>query len=538
MTGPSLPEGQQTQHASYWMTSEAGTPLPGLTTDLDVDVAVVGGGVAGLSTAYEVLLTGRSVAVLEAGRVAASVTGHTTAKVTALQSTRYSALRSAFGAEVAALYAQSQADAVARIAALTAELGISCELEPALACTYTTEPDRRQAVEQEAEAAAEAGLPVQLAPDAVGYEDAVAAVVLRDQLQFHPRKYLLGLAQRIAELEGLVLESSRVVRVDAGDPCVLRTEHGHTVRAGHVVIATNYPMTDRAMLFPRLKARRELVVAGPIPLDADPHGMFYGDDRSTRSVRTSPLTGGRRLLVVTGQSFTPGEGGDLEGRYREMEGWARSRFPLEHVSHRWAAQDANSPDLLPFVGPTHGGKDRVHVATGFGGWGMTNGVMAGRLLAAVIAGDSAGDSLPWQGIFDAKRFDPRKESKSMAQTAAVTVKRFVGPRISGGEVGSAEEIPAGSGAVVRNGPTLCAVHRDDRGVLRGVSARCTHLGCIVRYAEVEQQWQCPCHGSRFAPDGTVLQGPANAPLAPCGHDHSASALGGQDADEAAAQRPR
>jgi len=527
---------EPTQHASYWMTSEAGTPLPGVKADLDVDVAVVGAGIAGLSTAYEVLLTGRTVAVLEAGRLAAGVTGHTTAKVSALQSTRYSALRSRFGPGVARLYAESQRDAVARIAEVAADLQLSCELERTLACTYTTEPDRRSSIEQEAEAAGEAGLAVRLLHDgAVPYDEAVAAVVLEDQLQFHPRKYLLGVARRVVELEGLVFETARVVGIEPGDPCVVRTEQGHTVRAGHVVVATNYPMTDRAMLFPRLKPRRELVVAGPVPEGADPGGMFYADDSTTRSVRTAPLAGGRRLLVVTGESFTPGEGGDLERRYRELEDWARAHFPLEHVSHRWAAQDSSSSDLLPFVGPAHGGRGRMHVVTGFGGWGMTNGVMAGRLIASLVAGEP----LPWHSVFDARRFDPRKESRSMAQTAAVTVKRFVGPRVTGGEVSSAEKIPAGGGAIVRSGASLCAVHRDDGGHVHGVSARCTHLGCIVRYADVEQQWQCPCHGSRFATDGTVLQGPANAPLAPCGHDHSsAPARGGQDADEAAAQRPR
>lgn len=505
--------------ASYWMTSESGTTLPGLTADLEVDVVIVGGGIVGLSTAYEVLQTGCSVAVLEAGRLVSGVTGHTTAKVTALHGTKYSRIASSFGPEAAQLYAQSQQDAIERLARLVADLGIECELERVPAYTYARDESARDTVVREAEAAAAAGLAAQLTDGAEVPEQAFAAVVVPDQLQFHPRRYLLHLARAVVAAEGLVFENSRVVGVDAGDPCVVRTADGHRVRAGHVVIATNYPVLDRAMLFPRLEARRELVVAGPIPGEADPGGMFYGTGATTRSVRTAPLSGGRRLAVVTGESFLPGEGGDLVARWGHLEAWAREHFPLEHVSHRWAAQDAGSADGVPFVGPVHGGKDRVHVATGFGGWGMTNGVMSGRLLAAQISGEE----LPWQHLYDPRRFDPRREAKAMLTATGIVARRFAGARLKGGDGVSIADIAPGGGAVVRSGVGLCAVHRDEAGTVHGVSARCTHLGCIVRFSEQEKEWQCPCHGSRFGLDGGVLQGPATAALAPCGHDHGGDA---------------
>ncbi|WP_282797458.1 FAD-dependent oxidoreductase [Streptomyces sp. CC224B] len=495
---------------SYWMDTTEATSYPTLTEDIEVDVAVVGGGIAGLSTAWELARAGHSVAVLEADRVAAGVTGYTTAKVSSLHMLVYDRLRRTRGPEAARLYARSQQGAVERVAAVSAELGIDCDLERTPAYTYTTRAEGTDELRAEAEAAREAGLPAAYT-ETTDLPFAVAgAVRVEDQAQFHPRAYLLALVEDLVARGGVVHERTRVTGLKEGTPCRVTTESGRTVTARDVVVATHYPVFDRALLFARLSPNRELVVAAPLAPGQDPRGMYITQEEGKRSVRTSPYGDGERLLIVTGEGFTPGTGDPAAG-FRSLDAWMRERFDVGETAYRWAAQDNSVTDDVPFVGPFHPGARHTYVATGFGGWGMSGGVMSGTLLAGLIQGDKP----EWADLYDPRRLlKTVKEVPSLLGVQAEVAKHFVGDRLRPSHVDSVDEIAPGSGAVVRVEGRRCAVHRDKAGALHAVSARCTHLGCLVAFNDAEETWECPCHGSRFTPDGSVLQGPATRPLEP------------------------
>ncbi|MBT2530320.1 FAD-dependent oxidoreductase [Streptomyces sp. ISL-99] len=498
---------------SYWMATVPGTRFSPPDTDLTADVAVIGGGIAGLCTAWELVRAGLDVVLLEADRIAAGVTGYTTAKLTALHGLGYARLEATHGADNAALYALSQQDAVERTAALCEELGIDADLERAAACTYLEDPRRADELRDEAAAARRAGLDASFVADTELPFPVAGAVRVQRQLQFHPRRFLVALAERITAAGGRVHERTRVTGLHDGARCRLSTESGLMVTVRDAVIATHYPVFDRTLLFTRLKPRRELVLAAPVPAGDAPKGMYMSPADRVRSVRSAPYDEDRRLLIVTGEKFEPGAGGVRE-RFARLDAWARERMPgfaEAELAYRWAAQDNDSSDHLPYVGYAHPGTQHVFVATGFGGWGMSNGVMTGRLLAAHIVG---GPRPAWTDLYDPRRLPQVRETAEVAKFQTAVARHFVGDRLHTGHVDSMDEVPPGSGAVVRLEGHRCAVYRDESGEARVVSARCTHLGCLVQFNDAEKVWECPCHGSRFGTDGAVLHGPATRPLEP------------------------
>ncbi|MDX6355829.1 MAG: hypothetical protein QOF98_2732 [Streptomyces sp.] len=495
---------------SYWVRTTDTSRFAPLTDDLTVDVAVVGGGIAGLSTAWEVARTGRSVVVIEAERIAEGVSGHTTAKVTAQHTLIYDRLRRKHGEKAARLYAESQQGAVERIAVIAADLGLDCDLERRPAVTYSLDLADRDELRAEAAAARDAGLDAEYVEETGLPFPVAGAVRVGGQAQFHPRHYLLGLAADLSRRGGLIFERTRVIGLREGEPCRLATETGATVTARDVVVATHYPIFDRGLLFARLAPRRELVVAAPLDAAADPGGMYVTTGEGKRSVRTAPLPDGRRLLIVTGEDFTPGAA-DVAERYHRLDTWMHDRFPVAATAYRWAAQDNDPSDKIAMVGPLHPGARHTYVATGFGGWGMTGGVMAGGLLAELIAGRSP----QWAELYDPRRvWSALREGPALLKQQAEVGLHFIGDRLRTARVDSVADIAPGEGAVVRIGGRRCAVHRDDEGVVHAVSARCTHLGCLVAFNDAERTWDCPCHGSRFGVDGTVVHGPAVRALEP------------------------
>lgn len=478
----------------------------------EADVAVIGSGIAGLSAAWELARTGLSVIVLEADRLAGGVTGHTTGKLTALHTSVYETLRTKHGEHAARDYADSQSAAMRHVSEAAAELGVDCELESRPALTYCERPDGVEALRAEAEAARSAGLIASFVTETGLPFPVAGAVRVEDQAQFHPLKYLRGLVDDIVARGGRIHEGTRVTGLDAGDPCRLTTEAGQAVSARHVVVATHHPVFDHAVLATRLTQHRDLVIAGPLPADRDPDGMYITTEGGKRSVRTSPLADGNRLLIVTGEAFTPGTGEDTEAGYARLEAWTEQHFPAVRISHRWAAQDNSSTDTVPLVGrlPTAG--ENVYVATGFAGWGMTGGVMAGALLASLVRGAPQ----RWADLYDPGRFGSALQSApTFLKAQWDTGKHLVKGRLDtfgDGTLGPVRDLRPGEGTVVRADGKPCAVHRDDQGELHAVSAVCTHLGCIVAFNNAERTWECPCHGSRFGVDGEVVQGPALRPL--------------------------
>ena len=491
---------------SYWLESSPETSYPTVPNSARVDVAVVGGGIAGLCTAYELKLRGKTVAVIEAGRIASSVTGYTTAKITSLHTTIYNELVSSFGEDQARLYGESQQAGLERIATLVDTLGIDCDFERQASFTYVRDESELASIKDEAETAARLGLPASFVTETDLPFPVAGAVRFDNQAQFHPRQYLLRLAAEIVGEGSHIFESSRVTELEEGEPCTVRTESGEVV-ADHVVVATHYPVFDRGLMFARMEPHRDVVVAGLLPEDADLSGMYISTEPATHSVRVAPHPDGQ-LLIVGGEPWKTGKEEDVEARYAALEEWTRETFGVEDIRYRWSTQDNKTVDGVPYIGQFHPGTGNVWVAAGFRGWGMTNGALSGLLLADLIEGRES----PWRELYDPCRVKPLTSVKDFAKLQVDAVKGLVVDAVKPAQVDSVDEIGPGEGAIARVNGSKAAVYRDEQGELHCLSARCTHLGCIVAFNNAEKSWDCPCHGSRFDRDGQVLQGPANDPL--------------------------
>ena len=486
---------------SLWLDGSEPAGYRRLEVDREFDVAVLGGGIAGLTAALLLKRDGARVAVVESGRVGRGVTGCTTAKVSALQATMYSTIRRHHGSEACAVYGEASRAAVELVATLAGEESIECELERRAAVTYAALERERAAVAGEAEAAGEAGLDVSLDDEAGLPHPTFGAVRLDDQIQFHPVRYCEGLAAAVDGGGSSVFERTRALGVDDGAPCVVRTPLA-TLSARQVVVATHYPILDRGLYFARLEAQRSYCVAASVRGDVPAREMSISAGSPTRSTRSRG-----DVLIVGGEGHSAGSSRAQPKRFVRLEEFARAHWDVERVTHRWSAQDPVPYDHLPVIGPYLPRSSRLFVASGFSKWGLTSATFAAIILRDLIgARDNA-----WAPRFSPSRLSPRSTPK-IAKLGARFAAELVGERLRPAQQGATAEVPRGEARIVRDGLGKAGVYRDDEGELHAVSLRCTHLGCLLRFNSAERSWDCPCHGSRFDVDGGVLQGPAVTPL--------------------------
>ena len=496
---------------SVWMATAPPVPFEELPGPRRFDVAVVGGGIAGLTTAFLLQRAGATVAVIEGRRVATGATGFTTAKVSALHGLTYADLIAHHGEDHARVYADANQTAGERIAYFVEELDIDCDFERQAAYTYTRQDEHQPEITAEVDAAGRLGLAARYVEDSDLPFPIRAAVRLDDQAQFHPRRYCLALAGAIAP-PSMILENTRAAAVDEdADHAVVRTDRGD-VTADQVVIATLLPFLDRGGFFAKAHPARSYATSIRVRGDV-PAGMHLSVESPVRSIRPLVL-GDDRGLIVGGGGHRTGETDDTDTFYTDLETWARETFDVVSVEHRWSAQDYITADSIPYVGRSPRTR-RVFVATGFKKWGMTNGTAAAMLLADLLAGKDH----PWAATFDAGRVGDARTVGQLIKDNAPVARHFVGDRVAHLTTTSTPGgLGPGTGGVVKLDGKTVGAYRDRDGALHAVSLKCTHLGCHLRWNPAETSWDCPCHGSRFDVDGAVIEGPAVEPLTRVGEE--------------------
>ena len=448
---------------------------------------MIGGGIVGAATAYELHRAGIGVVLLEARRLGDGTSGNSTAKVSSLHGLTYRDL----DLETARVYADANELGLARIAELTSELGIDCALRRKPAYTYAEDSADVAKVEEEVEAARAAGLPASFTTESDLPWEIAGAVRFDDQVEFQPVDYILGLAAELDREHPRVYESTRATAVSGG---VVSTDTGFSVRAERVVVATQLPFLDRGLFFARTHIERSYALSLRIR-GAVPEGMYLSTESPAHTLRAIPWEG-EELLLVGGESHDMTRTRSLDG-FAKLEAWARERFEVESFEHRWGAHDLMTEDGLPYVGPLTPGNDRVLTATGMHKWGYALGTASAAILAEAVQGRRH----PWGEAFHSWRRPPLKTlPKALLHNAEDGI-AFFGDRLRRRH--AVDDLAPGEGRVIGSGVGQKAVHRDGAGVLHAVSARCTTSAASSA-------------GTRGRPPGTApVTARASSPTGPC-----------------------
>lgn len=491
---------------SLWVGAR-GSRYPKLEEDdLSVDVAIVGGGITGVTTALLLKLAGKKVALLEARRVGSGVTSGTTGHLTEVLDTRYRQLEKSFGEDGAALVAASSRAAIEQIATLDGGLdagsgfaGSGFERIPGY--LFTEREDERDVLDEELACMRRAGLSAHAAevPLPIPIK---AGIRVDDQAEFHPLDYLLSLASKIPGDGSYVFEQARVHNVDEGEPCRVHVSDGPSLRADQVIIATHSPLNE-AVLQTKVAQYRSFVVSGAVP--NAPRGLFWDTSDPYHYVR-SYRHEGKTELIVGGEDHKTGIEEHADAPFERLGAYA-ARLGLENPRFRWSAQVVEPVDGLPFIGK-NAGAERVYVATGFSGNGLTFGTLAAMILRDACVGSFN----PYAELYDPKRLKPFTKLATFLSENVDYPLHLLSDALKAPTARSLDEIPSGEGRIVRVQGRRVAAYRDEKGRLHTVSPICTHLGCHVVFNPTEKSWDCPCHGSRFGVNGNVLDGPASKPL--------------------------
>lgn len=477
-------------------------------------VVVAGAGLTGLTVATMLHQAGMRVAIVEARSIGSVTTGNTTGKLSLLQGDVLSRIRAHADDDVLRAYVASNRAAQDWV---TGHFGsVTGVVAQRAAVTYATTTDGVTALDREFSAAQAAGIPVERSYQPPRAElglpfEVQASLRLEGQFQLHPLRLLAELARRLRADGVPIITGCRVTGADVDDHGVtVETTRGQ-IRCSTLVLATGAVPIDRGFLFATLVPSRSFVVAYDLPHGAPvPNGMLLSLDQPSRSIRWDDF-GGARVLTLGSGAHPTGRAERTSALLSELDRWAGDTWPDARRRTWWAAQDYRSVSQLPFAGvlPRTGG--RILAATGYDKWGMTNAVASALRIAARILDRHE----PWAALLDAHHAGLADIGEAVQVNARVGG-HLVADWVRAGVAQGGDDPPGdGHGRVVRRGMSPVA-ESTVAGVTRRVSGVCTHLGGIVSWNDAECTWDCPLHGSRFSPDGAVLEGPAVERLAPAG----------------------
>jgi glycine/D-amino acid oxidase-like deaminating enzyme/nitrite reductase/ring-hydroxylating ferredoxin subunit len=490
----------QKNTVSFWNQTGKKTEYPRLHESIDTDILILGAGITGVTCAYCLALKGAKPLLIEAGGICDGTTGNTTGKVTVQHGIIYSKTAHKYGLDAARDYAQSQRSALDFVKNAVEKESIDCQLVQNTAYIYAENGNERDTLEKEHEAAIKVGIDAELIEKADFPQGNHGLLAYRDQYVFHAVRYVNALAEAAAGNGAVICCGTKAIKLDDRDIKTVHCENGIEIRAKHVVMATQYPFYDGPNLFyTRLYPKRDYGVAVRAKRDW-PDGSYINIGEPSRSIRTH-VENGERILIVVGDVHDTGRGyEDMSLHHEHLLQFADKTAGVEEVLAMWSAQDYDTPDELPYIGRISDNSN-IYVAAGFRKWGLSNGTLAGNMIADLI---TAGNCR-WESLYSRTRADITSSFGKAFVGAVNPVIELIKSKLEGTE--DIEGLKQGEGRIIRFRGEKAGIFRDSDDTVTVIDITCTHMGTELNFNTAEKTWDCPAHGGRYNTDGKLLEGP-------------------------------
>ncbi len=494
------------KNISYWINSTEKTNFAPLKEATKVDVAIVGGGITGVTTALLLQEAGKEVALFEAKEIAYGATGYTTAKVTSQHGPIYQDLIKGYGEKAAQQYADANQSAIQEIKRIISTYAIECDYEEVNSYVYAATQEGVQMLEKERQAVQRLDLPATFLDQIEVPFDALGAISFSKQGMFHPRKFVLGMVKVLQEKKVPIYENTRIHEIEGEGPYKLTTTEGQSIEANTLIITTKYPILNKkGLYFAKLHVERSYIIGVSSPKIAL-EGYYINVEEKVRSIR--PVhSGNSRLTLIGGAHHETGESQDTEKHYEELIEFAKKMDPSVEIKYKWSTQDCMTLDHIPYIGQLSEDLKNSYVATGFSKWGMTHSAVA----AMIISKEILGKKNPWKEIYDPKRSMSLQATKELVVHNVEVVGDLV-KTILPVRSGETSDLKSGEGTIIEQDGQVLGVYKDEEGKVHKVIPFCRHLGCRLSFNTAEKSWDCPCHGSRYTYTGEVIEAPAVEPL--------------------------
>lgn len=500
-------EGIDMDTISFWNAITQRTEeYPELSQDIEVDVAVVGGGITGITTALNLIKQGKKVAILEAKQIGGVTTSFSTGNLYIPIQPYYQNIVAKFNRETAKAIAQSRKFAIDYIEQTINEINITCNFARRPWYVYAKE-DKAAFLDKEVNTFKQIDIDIEYTKQLPLSFSFNKAAIIANQARFNPLAYVTSIASYLKSQGCLIYENTRVLSIDEKEWCTLKTQHG-TVTATKTVLATHTPIGIN--LTQEFTAPyRSYVVAAHLQDEHYPEGNFWdlSEPHHATSTHASTRNNNPDILMVAGNHHKTGQGTNRHARFTELEAFLKKNFSIKDIAYHWSAQHYHAADGIPYIGYVSRFAKHTYMATGFFADGLIYGTLAGIIVADLIVGKNN----VLEKTYSANRFTPRASATFLVKENVNLFLQYL-KDYPFAEVNNFNEVKKGEGKVLGMGGEKWAVFRDDNNQLHVVSAVCTHMKCIVNWNNAERSWDCPCHGSRFTCDGDVLEGPAIKPL--------------------------
>lgn len=507
---------------SYWIESvkQEKKDFNKLNNSESVDVCIIGGGLTGITTAYYLSKTNLKVVLLEKYKIGEHTSGNTTAKITSQHDLFYDYLIQSQGKEKAKQYLEANEEAIQNIEKIVKDEAIDCEFERQDSYVYTLKPEDILKIKKEVEAVNSLGFPAKFVPDVELPFRTLGAIKFPNQAQFNPCKYVNGLVNAILKTKNVsIYENTKVIDIKSSkieddeemqediklndkNGYTVITEDGETVNAKYVVLATHYPIINIPGYY-FLKMYQEMSYLIGVETDKPLfQGMYINSEQPTVSFRVAK-DNGKNLLLIGGMGHKTGERKDVSDSYEKLEAIAKQYYPDCKIKYRWCTEDCISLDKIPYIGEFSNLMPNVYVGTGYKKWGMTTSNVAANIITNKILGNEN----KYEEVFTSTRLKPIKNHKELGNMIKEVATSWTVEKLKIPEE-KLQDIKKGTGGTIEFEDKKVGAYKDENGKVYLVKPVCSHLGCELTWNNLENTWDCPCHGSRFTYKGKSIYDPS------------------------------